>query len=125
MFDPYTEVKRLDLRLRRDKGKGEESLPVLNILAWGKEGLHYMHCLELDIVSQGETSKEAANSLAELIICQIEFGERHKTSIFHPAPKEYWQKLHEIQTNEIKQTLSLHPPRSAKEILSGLERVYA
>lgn len=126
MFPPQTEVKayRLELTRPRKDGRGEESA-WLNILLWEDEGKSLSHCLELDIAGEGTTSKEALENLADLIVEQIEFSEERKTQLYHPAPKEYWDKLNEIRENHVKQSLLDHPPRSAEEILKGLAPIHA
>ena len=37
----------------------------------------------------------------------------------------YWRKLYQIHVNHVKQRLLDDPPRSAKELLKGLEPVHA
>ena len=84
-----------------------------------------MHCLELDIVGEGSGLKEAQFKLADLVIMQIEYALKNKTELYHPAPKEYWQKLHQIQANQIRQRLKTSPPRRPKEVLARLQPVHA
>lgn len=125
VFNPESEVKTFFWRFEQRKGEKHQVSPLLNILSWEEGGEHFAHCLELDIVAQGEGEQEALQSLAELIVHQVEFAEDNKMEIFHPAPIEYWQKLYELHSNRVKQLLLEHPPRSAKEVLKGLEPAYA
>lgn len=59
-----------------------------------REGKRWIaHCLELDIVAQGDTSEKALSNLAELCSTQIEAAieEGDLRSIIFPAPPEIWQ----------------------------------
>jgi predicted RNase H-like HicB family nuclease len=52
------------------------------------------HCLDMDIVSQGKTPKEALSELKELIQLQIEYCLENDMldNLFRPASKEYWDR---------------------------------
>lgn len=124
MFNPDTEIKHLQVSLRRRKGEKYQVLePALNILLWQEEEKYFAHCLELDIVAEGDSEKNAVAGLADLIISQIEFSEKKSMEFFHPAPAEYWKKLHEIHMNRVRQSLLENPPKSPKEFLKGLEPI--
>lgn len=125
MFNPESEVKIYLCRHERKKADRHQISPLMNILSWEEGGKHFAHCLELDIVAEGEDEQAALKSLAELLVRQVEFAEENKIEIFHPAPPEYWQKLYELHSNRVKQYLLENPPRSAKELLEGLEPAYA
>ncbi len=125
MFDPYTEVSHYQLALPQEKKQKGKPLPLLNILTYKEDKYLLAHCLELDLVGQGDSENDALDVLADMIYHQIDFAEKNNHSFYHPAPKEYWDKLHKIQANEIRQSLASRPPRSAKEIRTSLERVYA
>jgi hypothetical protein len=125
VFNPESEVKTYLCRHERKQTGRHQVSPLMNILSWEEGGKHFAHCLELDIVAQGENEREALKSLAELLVQQVEFAEGNKMEIFHPAPLEYWQKLYELHSNHVKQHLLENPPRSAKELLEGLEPAYA
>ncbi len=121
MFNPESEVKTIFWRLERKKAGKHQVSPLLNILSWKEGGKHFTHCLELDIVAQGDDEPKALKSLAEMLVHQIEFSEENKMEVFHPAPIEYWQKLYELHSNRVKQLLLENPPRSVREVLKGLE----
>ncbi|OGV45192.1 MAG: hypothetical protein A2017_06535 [Lentisphaerae bacterium GWF2_44_16] len=57
------------------------------------------HALEFDIVSTGKDIKEAENNLCEAIVSQIVFAQSKDIldSIWHPAPKEYFDKWDNLQ----------------------------
>ncbi|MBI4313613.1 MAG: hypothetical protein HY594_02230 [Candidatus Omnitrophica bacterium] len=118
MFNPQTEVKdaQIILERRHVKDGREEVSPVLNVLYW-KDGSRFVaHCLELDIVEEGATAKEALHDLVDLILHQIDFCESNNVDIFHPAPEKYWRKLLEIHMNKTRQTMLDHPPKSARDL---------
>ena len=126
MFNPQSEVKAIQVRLKRQsREKVEIFNPTLSLLLWKEEGRYFVHCLELDIVGDGTTVPEAYKHIAELIVEQIEFAEENKTEILHPAPKEYWDKFLEIHLNQTKQSLLDDPPQSSKELVEGFQPVNA
>ncbi len=50
------------------------------------------HCLQTDIVAEGESITNALKNLFELMAFQLEAAsdEEDMNSIFRPAPAEYW-----------------------------------
>jgi len=50
------------------------------------------HCLELDLVAEGDSAADAVQTLVELIQMQIDAARDAGDlgSIFRPAPPEYW-----------------------------------
>jgi hypothetical protein len=59
-----------------------------------REGdMHLAHCLELDLAGEGNTRAEAVKTLIELIQIQVEaaLADGDISSIFRPAPAEYWR----------------------------------
>ncbi len=100
MWNSNVEVKTFLIRLTRSNGGKSELSPFLNVLSWQENTQCFVHCLELDIVTNGDTTKSAMDNLAELLVEQISFGEKNHIEIFHPAPREYWDKLYEIHTNK-------------------------
>jgi len=50
------------------------------------------HCLELDLIGQGNTPKEAISELIESIELQIEATEESQCQLFFEAPACVWQK---------------------------------
>jgi len=60
-----------------------------------EDDLYSAHCLEFDLVGEGETISEAQQSILDNIKNHISFaiskGLFHK--IIDPAPPEYWNKL--------------------------------
>ena len=55
------------------------------------------HCLEFDLLGNGKTKREAAESLGQAIAIQVEQTIRsgNVKNLINPAPPEYWQKYAE------------------------------
>lgn len=67
----------------------------LKILEY-KDGDRYIaHCLELDLVAEGTTTKEAKENLNNLFSSYLQFAKENDIEQFayHPAPKVYWDKF--------------------------------
>ena len=93
-----------------------------------KDGEYFIaHCLDLDIVAQGKTSKEAKEELVELINDQIDFAVSNNLGelIVHPAPKEYWIRYWNIKSESLKKSLLQNPPSSRNAINKKLDIAYA
>ena len=117
MFNPDTEVKDARIVLERHHKDGLKQVSrALNILYWQEDSKFIAHCLELDIVEEGETVAQALNDLVDLVVHQIDFCESNKIEFFHPAPEEYWRKLIEINMNRARQAILDHPPKSARDL---------
>jgi predicted RNase H-like HicB family nuclease len=53
------------------------------------------HCLDLDIVSTGQTLSEATHHLAEAVTAQLEYAREHDNYayLWRLAPPDAWQRL--------------------------------
>jgi hypothetical protein len=64
----------------------------LSAIVYREEGVWIAHCLELDIVADGDSADDAIKSLISLCDLQIstamEYGDL--ASVFRPAPPEVW-----------------------------------
>src|SRR5437667_243163 len=103
-----TDFEHFQLSLgKTHKGK---AVPTMNVLTFKElhenKKFYLAMCLELDIVAQGDSRDDSLKELAEVLQTHIEFAEENNTELYRPAPKDYWDKLHEIQANEIKQRLA-------------------
>jgi predicted RNase H-like HicB family nuclease len=67
----------------------------IHILLYTEDHIQIAHCLEFDIVAQGEEKIEALKNLLDGIELQIGFAVENNNlaSIFNPAPIEYWKML--------------------------------
>ena len=64
----------------------------LDVLCY-RSGQHWIaHCLQTDIVAEGDSVKDAFATLLRLMAFQLETAsdEEDINSIFRPAPAEYW-----------------------------------
>lgn len=65
----------------------------LRAVIYREDDMWFAHCLELDIVSEGETPSEAMSNLGDLCEMQVRVGleEGDLASVFRPAPAETWK----------------------------------
>ena len=124
IFHSGTEVHsgQLTLKTRNRKTGKLASLPSLNCLSWEEEGKQYLHCLEFDLIADGETRKESIDNLVELIFEQMRAAIEENTQLFHPAPTPYWEKFFELRRNRLTQTFLESKPRTLKDIKVSGER---
>ncbi len=63
------------------------------------------HCLELDIVAEGQSPEEALKNCIDLCSLQIEVAKAKNDldSIFRPAPPEFWTLFFSIRDSRISQ----------------------
>ncbi len=80
------------MKATRNKSATPLSLSLRAVL-YPENGLWFAHCLELDIVAEGRTPKQAIKSLDELCELQVRVAldEGDLESIFRPAPAEIWK----------------------------------
>lgn len=54
------------------------------------------HCLDFDIVADGNNPREAMHNLKELVEAHVEYAlENNLTNhLFNPAPPEYWNEFY-------------------------------
>jgi hypothetical protein len=59
----------------------------LRAVCYREEDVWFSHCLEMDIIGQGDTPKQALDSMAEQINMQIEFSLKNGNldNLFQPA----------------------------------------
>lgn len=107
-----------------------ETEALLNCLEYKDGECYIAHCLEFDIVAQGETTGEARKRLAELIKEQIVFTTERdieEKALFHPAPSKYWEILHHLRTRQARKILLEDDPKhiTTKDILGCMESTNA
>lgn len=68
----------------------------VNILIKREDGVFVAHCLELDIVTTGETFDQTNKDIVGLICAQVDyaFSNDNLENLFHPAPKEVWEEFY-------------------------------
>lgn len=105
-----------------------EGKAFLSCLEYKDEGYYIAHCLEFDIVAQGNTPEEARNNLADLIREQITFASEQDIEekiLFKPAPQRYWELWHKLRNRHARYFLSRHPRITPHDILKSSEWVNA
>lgn len=67
----------------------------VHVIIEKEDDLYSAHCLEFDLVGEGETIKQAQDSIVTNIINHVTFAISKKLydKIIDPAPPEYWNKL--------------------------------
>ena len=87
----------------------------VHILLYSEDDISIAHCLEFDIVAQGKKKIEALKNLLDAIELQISFALKNNdlTSIFNPAPAEYWKYSTDRQ-NERIQVISVYSVLGSK-----------
>ena len=92
-------------------------MPPLCCLFWEKDGRFFIHCLDLDLLADGSTEKEALEFLKDVILEQMKSTKEDHTQFLHPAPKAYWDKFFEIHRNQLTQAfLDTAPSRSSIKV---------
>ena len=76
---------------------------VLRVLGYREDGECIAHCLEMDIVAEGENFDEACANLWELIEMQVSFAyfKDQYELLNHPAPPVYFQVFDQVNQRKI------------------------
>jgi hypothetical protein len=69
------------------------NLPI-RVVFYRDSGRWVAHCLEFDLLGDGDTHGSAIKSLSEAILIQLKESLRSNNpqNLFSPAPAEYWRK---------------------------------
>jgi hypothetical protein len=64
----------------------------LRVVTYREDGVWLAHCLELDIVAEGKSSRKAVKDVIDLCVLQIKTAieENDLPSVIRPAPPEIW-----------------------------------
>ncbi len=125
MFKKILQIKKF---FKGGQKVGCEAQGTINCLEYKDGDIFIAHCLEFDLVTQGDTREEARANLADLIKTHIQFAiekDVEDKALFHPAPHKYWEILHHIQTKIARQTLLAQRNISTKSILENMNCTYA
>lgn len=117
-FDPGTRVHAGEISLRtKDRQTGKwQPWPPISVLIWEEDGKTYVHCLELDLIADGEGEEQAIKNLVDVVVEQVLLAGRENTQLYHPAPQEYWEKYFEIRKNYFTQAFLNSPPRARNDV---------
>jgi len=101
---------------------------ILSCLEYKDGDVFIAHCLEFDLVAQGDTIEEAKTNLADLIKTHIDFSvekDIEDKSLFKPAPQKYWEILHNFRNRVARQRLLGKRQISRQAILDNMSCTYA
>lgn len=78
----------------------------IQIVFYKEEGFWFAHCLNIDVIGDGQTKEEALDSLSESMPMQIQAAiEFNNPAIqIEPAPPEFWEmfrKGKDVATGEL------------------------
>ena len=118
------------LRIFNKEGKKIHSAGkvTLNCLEYKDQDVYIAHCLEFDLVAQGDTIAEAKSNLVDLIKSHIELAvekDVEDKSLFKPAPEKYWNILHSFKNRIARQQLLNKGQISTRDILKNMSCTYA
>jgi len=84
----------------------------VNIIIEKEDELFSAHCLEFDLVGEGNTVEDAEKSIINNIVNYITFAISKGlfNKIINPAPPEYWNKLIH---SELRKPISITPDKNA------------
>ena len=73
----------------------KEGIFHLDVLIEKEGGRYTAHCLQFDLVTEGNTIKEAEEMIIDAIFEYVTFATENNLihEMFRPAPKDEWQKL--------------------------------
>ncbi|MBI4125351.1 MAG: hypothetical protein HY466_05425 [Deltaproteobacteria bacterium] len=107
----------------------EEGGVALNILVYfDKEDETWIaHCLELDLVEDGDDKLDATLHLLEMMAAQVQECKKDHINFIHPAPAEYWYKLHQAKPFSLIKELEkkLRRPLERNVVIKELSDVAA
>ena len=119
------QIKKRFIGGKKIHSKGEA---ILSCLEYKDGDLYIAHCLEFDLVAQGNSQEEAHNNLADLIKSHIQFAvekDIEGKSLFRPAPQEYWETFHRTKSEIAKNELIRQGNLSTQGILDRMTCAHA
>jgi hypothetical protein len=80
-------------------GHGHQASMVFNILIKKEGDLLVAHCLELDVVTTGNSYVTLTKEMSDLLIAQIKyaFENNNLENLYHPAPPDVWKQFYECK----------------------------
>jgi predicted RNase H-like HicB family nuclease len=125
MLKKIMEIKKI---FKNGKKIACQAKAAINCLEYKDRNTFIAHCLEFDLLAQGETQEEARRNLADLIKTHIQFAiekDVEEKSLFHPAPPQYWKILHDMQSRIARQSFLRRGRISVQDILNDMHCTYA
>ena len=98
----------------------------LQVVFYKDDGRWYAHCLQFDVIGDGESRDEAAKCLSEAILIQLEASARYNNvqNLFAPADGKYFEMFasgEEIAVGEMKLAMTRHEMTHAEVSIEGIE----
>ena len=102
----------------------------LRIVFYKEEGAWIAHCLEFDLIGDGDTQQEAVQQLCEAIVLQMEATIEHKNpaNLFTPADGKFFEMFaagKDVATAELHLKNLPAPPSDSFEIEECEYREYS
>ena len=104
-------------------GKKENETPLnLHVLFEENEKIVTAHCLDFDIVTQGENREEAEEMLKDAVLEHVLFALENDLihKLYDPAPPEFWEKYY---TQRFKDQTA-HHIRETHSLVMEIEPAY-
>lgn len=108
-----------------------EDVPAANILIYfdQEDSIWIAHCLEFDLLEEGEDKVEAVFNLLQVILSELMECLHDGVSPFHPAPAEFWSKWMEAKPFSLRQELekreSIPAHFAIRELPSNVQNSYS
>ena len=96
-----------------DSPKFKQKLFHLDVLIEKQTDCYTAHCLQLDLITDGDTKAEAEAMIVDAISEQITFAIKNNLTdyLFQPAPPAEWRKLlYSNHTKKVTLDSEAHPP---------------
>ncbi len=89
----------------------------VHLLLYPEETWYVAHCLEFDLVAQGETPLDAFKNLLDAIDVQAAYAQEIGDwgQLFMPAPAEYWRLLPTAEPFRPGATMAGSPATAVRE----------
>jgi len=92
----------------------------VNVLIKKEDDVYIAHCLELDIVTTGNTSAQVEKDIVALINAQVSyaFSNNNLENLYHPAPPEVWKEFFACKEQKEKRH-RIKPPNNKDKALKS------
>lgn len=95
---------------------------MLHVLLEKEADLYTAHCLEFDIVTDGNSEKDVKKEIIDAIFNHITFCIEYNNidKIYNPAPGEYWNKFFMASNQTTKKPPSLKSGNPVEKLLKDV-----
>lgn len=90
----------------------------------GESKKFILHCLELDLVADGNTKEEAGMNMLDVIEAHLRFAAKNDNweNVFRPAPAELWAQFADLAFKKTGARIEFAPIKGS---LAGIQFAYA